>query len=501
MGTTWRMRGPRDTGPLMRKVPNTIGRIAFCAALTALGTTAASPPAHGNPFDVYGLGARSAAMGNAGAATADDFSATYYNPAGLALAQPSFNAGLMMTYDDVAIRLKDRPDGYDLPDLGAKSPLIPSKYRLSPRTDTKDIPNTYALQLGGVVAPWLEELRVGFAVGMPFNSVGEQTTRYADEREQYFSNRLDFELLGHRQQQMSVLVAAAYRVTDWLAVGFGTSLLPNSATRAGVYLADAARQDQIQMTVQNQQKWNPTVHAGVLVSPSARLALGLSWRGQNAFSLDIRNDVQIKGFQGSSASFPVPQAANFVVNFTPHQFTAGAAYKSGQMLGTVDVIRSLWSHYLDSVGDPARFSDTWSVRTGGQWQATDHSQLYAGLRYEQSPVPDQTGRTNYVDNDRAGLSGGARHRFQVGDRALDVGWFVQVQRLLARDTNKTPGAYAACTPGATAVCDEIADGQKDPVTGKAVVQAQGLQTGNPGFPGFLSWGTIFSVGVDLRVAF
>ena len=477
---------------------NAMRRGVLLALVISVGLPAA---AGANPFDVYGLGVRSSAMGNVGTAVADDFSATYYNPAGLARAQPTFNAGLLLTYDDVAIRLKDRPAGYDIPDLGSKSPLIPTKYRLNSRTDTTDIPATYALQLGGVVAPWMDQLRLGFAVGLPVNSVGAQTARFSDEREQYFSNRLDFELIGHRQQQMSVLFAAGFRVTEWLAVGIGTSLLPNSSTKSSVYLADSGHQDQIQMTVANEQKWNPTVHAGLLVLPSPNWQFGLAWRGQNSFDLDIQNEVQIKGFQGTSSGFPIPQVAHFVMNFTPHQFIGAAAYKSGTLLGTVDVIRSLWSHYVDTVGELAGFNDTWSGRLGVQWQATAQTQLYGGLRYEQTPVPDQTGRTNYVDNDRVGVSGGARHRFAIGERGIDVGWYVSVQRLLARDTNKAQGPYKACAPGVTTVCDELPDTTTDPVSGKTLPQAQGLQTGNPGFPGFLSYGTILGVGLDLRIPF
>ena len=440
-------------------------------------------------------------MGNAGTAIADDFSALYYNPAGLALAQPAFNVGLLLTYDQADIRLKDRPAGYDLPDLGSRSPAIPTKYRLNSRGDTTDIPATYELQLGGVVAPWIERLKLGFAIGLPLNSLGEQTAHFSDERQQYFSNRLDFELLGQRQQQLSVLFGAGFKVTDWLAVGIGASLLPNSSTHSGVYLADSGHQDQIQMVVQNEQKWNPTVHAGLMLTPSSNLQFGLAWRGQNSFNLDIANEVQIKGFQGTSSGFPVPQVAHFVMNFTPHQFIAGATLRGATMLGTIDVIRSLWSHYVDTVGEPAGFNDTWSARLGGQWQATELTQLYAGVRYEQTPVPDQTGRTNYVDNDRIGVSGGARHRFVVGQRDLDIGWSVTVQRLLARDTTKSQGPYSNCAPGVTKLCDEVPDNVVDPVTGKMVPQAQGLQTGNPGFPGFLSYGTILSVGLDLRVPF
>ncbi|MGO9715020.1 MAG: hypothetical protein ACLQBL_39605, partial [Polyangiaceae bacterium] len=47
----------------------------------------ASPLARANPLDSFGFGSRATAMGGATAADTQDFSANYYNPAGLALAR------------------------------------------------------------------------------------------------------------------------------------------------------------------------------------------------------------------------------------------------------------------------------------------------------------------------------------------------------------------------------------------------------------------------------
>ena len=46
-----------------------------------------APPARANPLDAFGFGSRETAMAGANAADVQDFSANYYNPAGLALAR------------------------------------------------------------------------------------------------------------------------------------------------------------------------------------------------------------------------------------------------------------------------------------------------------------------------------------------------------------------------------------------------------------------------------
>ena len=57
-------------------------------ALAAVCTLSlASADARANPLDTFGLGSREAAMGGAAAADVSDFSANYYNPAGLARAR------------------------------------------------------------------------------------------------------------------------------------------------------------------------------------------------------------------------------------------------------------------------------------------------------------------------------------------------------------------------------------------------------------------------------
>ena len=154
---------------------------------------------------------------------------------------------------------------------------------------------------------------------------------------------------------------------------------------------------------------------------------------------------------------------------------------------------------MDTQGDLAGFEDTFSTRAAAWMPLREGIQGQLGLGYDPSPVPPQTGRTNYVDNDRVVASLGASHDTDwLGGARVD--WFLQLHALLPRDTDKAQrDAYPDCGPGVTDLCDEVPDSTADPRTGQPYPDARGLQTGNPGFPGFSSGGWIGTVGVSIAL--
>ncbi len=475
--------------------------LLLLAALAGLLVAALPRPAVAHPLDVFGLGSRGAAMASAQVAVADDYTAVYYNVAGLARAQPSMGAGLLLAYDDVHVHLKSRPAGYDLPDLGASGPVVGSQHRLAARTDTTDIPNTYGLHFGIVGSLGFTRLRLGLVAFLPIDHIGSQDSHFPDEREQYFSNRLQFELIGQRSQHQVIMAGLAYQMTPWLALGTGLAFLPQATTHSQVYLADATRQENLQMVVHNDQVGRFVQHAGLLLTPDEPWQFGLNWRGENYFEVILDNEIQIKGFQNDLKSFPVHQRTDIVANFHPHEFTAGASWRPGSLQLSADVVRMLWHRYRNGQGEFAGFQDTTSLRAGLAWQTTPERTLMAGLGWEPTPVPNQSGRTSYVDNDRLVASVGAVHQVKLFDRQVQLGWHAQWQRLIARDTNKTPPPQIqSCGPGVTTLCDELANDAKD-ATGQPIPQAEGVQTGSPGFPGFQSWGDVVAFGLDARWLF
>lgn len=454
-----------------------------------------------NPFELFGASPASSALGSAVTARVQDYGALWHNPAGLGLSGLHTSIGLGFAFDDVQVRLKPRPAGYDLPDVGSGSAAIPSKYRLQSRTDTQDLPNLYGFRLGAVGSFGLEKLRLGVAVQLPMDRIGLQQSRFSDEREQYGSNRLDFELLGRRSQHQVVLLGAGYPVLDWLSLGAGFSVLPAGKAKTSVYLADATRQEQVVVSVDNEQLGRTAPHFG-LVAHGKQWRAGAAWRSASFFGLDIDNTIQIKGFQGSAQSFPVRQQVRLLLNYSPDTLAIGGAGWLGRSSLSVDAVLSRWSDYVDTQGEKAGFSDTWSVRAGLEHHVEADRYLRAGLQWEPSPVPAQTGRTSYVDNDRLVATAGASHAIDLLGRKLELDWYLQLHHLLARDTNKRrAGTAPACAPGVTVVCDEIPDDTKDPATGATVAEYAGLQTGSPGFPGWTSWGELLAFGLDLRWRF
>jgi len=116
---------------------------------------------------------------------------------------------------------------------------------------------------------------------------------------------------------------------------------------------------------------------------------------------------------------------------------------------------------------------------------------YADVNYQPTPVPAQTGRSNYVDNDRIGLLLGGEYQFPVATFSIKVGLQAQAQRLLQRYQSKKDEL----------IVDELPDGSVDSITKAPITSAAGLQTNNPGWPGFASEGWILGGALSATVLY
>jgi hypothetical protein len=199
-------------------------------------------------------------------------------------------------------------------------------------------------------------------------------------------------------------------------------------------------------------------------------------------------------------------AIRFTHAYLPWTFAAGGtqrlwAASGGQSeLGlAATALYALWSRYLDRHSERPSPSYAWyDTLSGALGLRHRHRALHSNLdlTYQPSAVPDQTGRTSYVDNDRAAINAGLALAFRWPAVGLRVGLGAQVHRLRARHTVKKtlPSGGAP-----DLVIDELPD---DAVRGGLPAAGrEGLQTNNPGWPGFGSAGWIVAAGTQLSLTF
>ena len=155
-----------------------------------------------------------------------------------------------------------------------------------------------------------------------------------------------------------------------------------------------------------------------------------------------------------------------------------------------------WSDYVDRHGErPDQYgskfgwNDTFTGAIGLRYEGVSKAQL--DFNYRPSPVPEQVGRSNYVDNDRLSMAFGISRAFEIGNGvSLAPGGQFQVHRLLPRYQAKDDDL----------IRDEFPDGAVDDNL-VPIASSEGLQTNNPGWPGFQSQGWIFGGGVTVSLIY
>jgi len=191
-----------------------------------------------------------------------------------------------------------------------------------------------------------------------------------------------------------------------------------------------------------------------------------------------------------------------VFDYVPYRLSVGV---EGDVLTrgryTMSVAGSIkyafWGDYEDrqgtkpsDYGDAFAWTDTMSGALGVRHAYRCVRGFVDGV-YVPSPVPEQTGRSNYVDNARVGLSFGADVEVRIGRTRLRPGVQGFVHRLVPRHHRKDDRLVRDELPD-----DAVLGTTHDPISG-----ASGLQTNNPGWPGFASagwlWGGALTISVPL----
>ncbi len=425
------------------------------ASSVAVAAWLSAEPARAHAPDAYGFGARGPALASAAAADTTDYAANYYNPAGL-VGQKSVSLSL----------------GY----FGADN-------RLTINGRDNDVVDPHGLT-GGLVAP-------GTLFGIPF-AFGIATYIPDDGLSRVKALRQEtprWELYNDRTTITFIAANLAIRPVSFLEIGGGVAFLAATHGSFGIR-GTAVLASPYESKLEHEVDADLTSLRYPQLGARFKLRdygfIGLVYRGETKLPLSI--GATLKGTIDAGLQVPLTYAleSNTFDAFLPQQVVLGLSFqKIRNLRANLDITWVNWSRYesptartsanltvelppglgIDLPGAtkptkviPPKFEDRFVPRIGieytfgfgktvdvhGEERPAVQVPLRAGYAFEATPVPAQTGVTNFVDTDRHTVSAGAalvlNHPSSVLRGTLHVDAYFQASILPERETRKANAA-------------------------------------------------------------
>ena len=354
--------------------------LLFALSILAAGEAHAQT---GQMLDEYGASPKSTAMGQAFTAVANDFSAAYYNPAGLTQIEGivEMSMGLFYAQQNATAAIEYVPyrSDNDMPSeiTGQRT----NKGFIIGMASSLDVPSLITAY------PWFRRFAFGMVFWLNYPEMLTYDIGPEDYRPHFFRYDEGFSLLA-------MVASVGVEVTPWLSLGAGAFMSQNSFSRQEVYAAlnymgtipgwpaDEVVGSRLSIWSKAEIVIVPTL--GLLVKPPVkslqdRMSLGVSWRagtkshhGRGALVANIGiedPDVPGKPTEIGWSDF-VETTLTSIVGFQPQQLTIGLAGEpiQGLSLG-VDVTWKEYSEYVTylDVKPIPPFEDTFVPRFGAEY--------------------------------------------------------------------------------------------------------------------------------------
>jgi long-chain fatty acid transport protein len=499
----------------MRSTLSAFGAALLVAGLASLPRAASASPLFELVGGVTGTGGFNARVTGAGAPS------TYFNPALLPQATQGFELGVLVLSDQISMTLDGRPSG-DVPlslgnfdayvdgqpiskntiptqwlQKGCPAPTCSPPFAARPRQADGSSGNTRAYQIIGLVSHLVDDRFVlGLHALVPYGKFTTANSFYDDEREQFFSNSLHPELYSDRLTATSLAFGVGSRILKNLSIGMSFTLTLVNAADAKTYVPNSSDYNQLLLSTDVGVNAAVAPHFGVAWTPIEDLLhLAAAVHTVQKLEIDTQFGAILPGGNESSTS------RTAVHDYVPAIYSLGGVVdlspKSRNKLSVAGTANyATWSNYIDRHGEmPDRegsvyaWRDTVSGSLGLRF-ARDAFGSYIDVAYQPSPVPLQTGRTNYVDNDRVSLGIGAQYEFELFGMKFRASAETQAHKLIYRHQKKDDSR----------IIDELPD-RATTLDGKPVAGAAGLQTNNPGWPGFASEGYVFGASAAIALLY
>ena len=506
------------------------GGISFLIWAVMFIALAVPSTVHAGPFRLTGFDTASIADGNSHVASGGGLGVLYSNPALLSHIPPQIQMHFIVLRPNMTISLMDKPSNSDVPFSIYDSDVARGEETIDRALPTRELRrkrrNTYVEEwqsyfgLGFCHSFSLKGFRLGALFLVPGDYMATISTNYADEREQYFSNQVHFFRFGEWQKLVTGLAGVSYSPVKWISLGVSVQMRLAAAIDLDIYVPKATMQEYAVFNTDVDARTTFRPIAGIQIIPWEYIDLGLVFRWRSSIDVDDHGHLELWNYHETVTSDEVAktelnhinQDYKISIDYEPMELSGGIGGHYAGFSGRFAVTWNRWVDYYDMhhehpeeaaeyqlldkedrppSGKRYEFKDTVSFNVGAQYRYLEWAEAKAGLAYYPSPIPPQTGRTNYADGDTLMASVGHRFDFEILEERFKVEIGLQFWQMLPRTTNKNPAA----------VRDEFPDSSTSLYTDEVMSEAQGLQSNNPGFPGYEQSGWVLVMSSSFHYYF
>jgi long-chain fatty acid transport protein len=383
----------------------------------------------GAGFALFEAGARSFAMGGAFAAVADDPSAMFWNPAGLA-----FQADKGMQFMGGATLIFPEQDFF------GEDPFPGEGYVTSQKSQMFFPPHLY------FVAPVNDRTVFGLSILATF---GLGTHWEAEHLGRFISKRVELEAVD-------ISPNIGFQLTEWLSFGLAidyritTIDLTRQIGVVDPFTQSVADVGQVHMFTDGAGNDAWAWHAGFLAKLGSGLSLGVSYRsdtdvdveGEASFSQYSTGNPMLDALVASLIPFDENIPVSVKIEY-PASWTVGLAWSNEKWTVSGQVAWFDWSIFQElnlvfpshpefNEGIDQRYVDTNKYGLGLEYRASPRWAFQLGLEYDETPQPEEVMSPLLGDGDREvitfGVSWTAKHL-----------WIDTAFQYIDLETRSTPG--------------------------------------------------------------
>jgi len=400
----------------------------------------------------YGFSPRGMAMGNAMTAHVDDWSAVYYNMAGLgrtcARIERTAGTGEKSGINQLSVNYLHTVPSFDLtinrfdPDTGSPLPTHGA--------DDLDF-GTYVLGMAMdlniiyEMPEFISSARMGLSMGIN-DDLTVVKINDIDPRTHNFMR------YGREAQRALIMTGAGFGFMEDL-FGLGLGLNISFGGSGTIDLSDLQITEDEQIPVDNaimDISLEPTVVAGFYISPGRKfdvlegLELGFSYRQKSKLDISPLQTVAVL------------ETGNVLLNlrlalldyFQPDIYTFGTSYAfTDRLMVSLEAELQKWSGFEVSANHEENFGDVLPElddivvpKLGIEYRLTRRLAFQGGYCFEPSFIPDEglTDTVNFLDNDKHILSVGTSYRLPgFGRMKRDINFYAAYQHQILDDREVT----------------------------------------------------------------